>query len=230
MKAYKVFNPDWTCQGFQYKVGETYKMEGAPILCERGFHACPKLQDCFNYYSFDPENKVAVVELWGFIKGHTGDKIVGTRITVISELNWHEVLELSNLGNRNSGNGNSGNGNSGDWNSGNGNSGDWNSGDWNSGNGNSGDWNSGDWNSGNGNSGFFNTNEPFVRMFNKKTRLKIGEIYFPECLYFKINENETFKDAAKRSIKNATDHEKQAIRKLPNYNADIFEEIFGIRV
>jgi hypothetical protein len=26
--AFKGFNPDWTCNGFQYEVGETYKHEG----------------------------------------------------------------------------------------------------------------------------------------------------------------------------------------------------------
>lgn len=24
MKAYKVFNPDWTCKGFQYEIGKRY--------------------------------------------------------------------------------------------------------------------------------------------------------------------------------------------------------------
>ena len=27
VKAFKVFNSDWTCRGFQYNVGETYKMD-----------------------------------------------------------------------------------------------------------------------------------------------------------------------------------------------------------
>ena len=28
MKAYKIFNHDWTCKGFQYEVGKTYKIPG----------------------------------------------------------------------------------------------------------------------------------------------------------------------------------------------------------
>ena len=40
MKAYKVFNPDWTCRGSQYKVGETYTLEGELEICSSGFHAC----------------------------------------------------------------------------------------------------------------------------------------------------------------------------------------------
>ena len=52
IKAYKVFNPDMTCRGFQYEVGKEYEAKGKIIICENGFHACEKLSDCFNYYSF----------------------------------------------------------------------------------------------------------------------------------------------------------------------------------
>ena len=178
IKGYKVFNPDWTCRDFQYEVGKTYKHDGNIDLCGSGFHFCIEAVDCFNYYVFDSENKVAEVVATGLVE--TGDdKSVTNEITIVRELEWHEVLKLVNTGKectgyRNSGNGNSGNGNSGDWNSGdwnsgNGNSGDWNSGDWNSGyrnsgngnsgNGNSGDWNSGDRNSGDWNSGYRNSGD-----------------------------------------------------------------------
>ena len=50
MKAYKGFNSDMTCRGFQFKEGETYKEENAK-LCESGFHACEDPIDCFNYYN-----------------------------------------------------------------------------------------------------------------------------------------------------------------------------------
>ena len=49
MKAYKGFNKDLTCRGFQYKEGETYHAEKAE-LCEEGFHACENPLDCFGYY------------------------------------------------------------------------------------------------------------------------------------------------------------------------------------
>ena len=52
MKGYKVFNPDWTCRGFQYNVGQVYEMDEKPICRKRGFHFCKKASDCFNYYSF----------------------------------------------------------------------------------------------------------------------------------------------------------------------------------
>ena len=128
MKAYKVFNPDWTCRDMKYEVGKTYEMEGKPELCSQGFHACKKVSDCFSYYSFNPANKVAEVELFGNIVGEDGNKQAANKISIVRELSWGEVLDLANTGHGNSGNRNSGNQNSGNLNSGNQNSGNWNSG------------------------------------------------------------------------------------------------------
>lgn len=156
VKGYKVFNPDWTCRDFQYKVGETYEHDGDIELCGSGFHFCLKAIDCFNYYMFDSDNRVAEVEAIGLVK--TGDdKSVTNKIRIVRELDWFEVLKLVNSGKNCTGYGNSGNYNSGYENSGNGNSGDHNSGDNNSGNRNSGDDNSGYWNSGDYNSGYSNS-------------------------------------------------------------------------
>jgi hypothetical protein len=77
MKGYKVFKPDWTCRGFQYEVGQTYKMDADPICCKRGFHFCEKLVDCFSYYDFDPRNHVAEVEALGEVA--TGRKSPGMK-------------------------------------------------------------------------------------------------------------------------------------------------------
>ena len=50
MKAYKGFNADMTCRGFQYKEGETYH-EDIANLCYQGFHACKRPLDVLAYYS-----------------------------------------------------------------------------------------------------------------------------------------------------------------------------------
>ena len=175
VKGYKAFNDDWTCRDFQYEVGKEYTMPESPECCERGFHFCLKAVDCFSYYSFNPNNKVAEVEAFGDIDCHDDDSKACTNgIRIVRELTWGEVLELVNTGTgcsgiRNSGNRNSGDGNSGNWNSGNGNSGNWNSGNRNSGDGNSGNGNSGDWNHTNFSAGIFNTEEQKIRMFNKES-------------------------------------------------------------
>lgn len=171
MKGYKVFLPDWTCRDFQYKVGETYKHEGEIKICKAGFHFCKELIDCFNYYSFNPENKVAIVEATGEVieksDGLSDSKCVTNEIKIVRELSWYEVLNMINTGEgntgvKNTGNYNTGRGNSGDWNtgkfnSGKFNSGEFNSGSCNSGNCNSGNHNSGDCNSNNNNTGRFNS-------------------------------------------------------------------------
>jgi len=166
IRGFKVFNPDWTCRGFQYEVGKVYEEDVKPSVCNQGFHFCKQAKDCFNYYSFDPNNKVAEVIALGEV-AEEGDKCSTNKIKIVREISWEELLTivntgkgntgLCNSGNRNSGNWNSGNRNSGNYNSGNYNSGDWNSGNRNSGDCNSGDWNSGYYNSGDHNSGNYNS-------------------------------------------------------------------------
>ena len=50
MKAYKGFNKDMTCRGFQYEIGKEYETDAAD-LCSIGFHACENPLDCFVYYA-----------------------------------------------------------------------------------------------------------------------------------------------------------------------------------
>ena len=40
MEGYKVFEPDWTCRGFQYEVGKIFEEDVTPSCCNRGFHFC----------------------------------------------------------------------------------------------------------------------------------------------------------------------------------------------
>ena len=161
IKAYKAFNSDLTCKGFQYEVGKTYRHDAVLKLCESGFHACDSLVDCFRFYPFDEtETRVAEVLVWGEIEYEDADvKLCASNIKVVRELTWSEVLFLCNIGDSNTGYVNSGNWNSGSFNSGSFNSGNHNSGDNNTGYGNSGNWNSGNWNSGSFNSGNHNTGD-----------------------------------------------------------------------
>ena len=178
MKGYKVFNPDWTCRGYQFEVGKTFTEDVTPVCCDSGFHFFTKIADCFNYYAFNPDNKVAEVEALGDIDTNNNDSKCSTnKIHIIREFTWHEVLDMVNLGKTctglrnsgdcNSGNDNSGNRNSGDKNSGHCNSGDKNSGHCNSGDKNSGNCNSGDWNKTCFSNGCFNTELPKIFLFNK---------------------------------------------------------------
>lgn len=193
MKGYKVFNPDWSCREMQYKVGTSYKMDDKPVVCNRGFHFCIKASDCFKFYDFNSQNKVAEIEAYGDIDQEAdSSKCCTNKIKIVREIPWDEVLRivnegrdctgLANTGNRNTGNRNTGSRNAGDCNTGNKNTGDWNTGNRNTGNRNTGNWNTGnrntgsrnagdmntgDWNKVSYSSGCFNTDEQKMIMFNK---------------------------------------------------------------
>ena len=176
VKGFKVFNPDWTCKNKQYGCPGRFEEDVTPSVCNEGMHFCKRASDCFNYYSFDPNNKVAEVIAYGEVS-EEGNKCATNKLEVVREIPWSELLGLVNTGKGctglcNSGDWNSGDCNSGDWNSGdcnsgNRNSGNRNSGNCNSGNRNSGNCNSGDWNKTNFSNGCFNTVEPIIHLFNK---------------------------------------------------------------
>lgn len=162
IKGYKVFNPDWTCRGFQYEVGKTFVHDGNIEMCGSGFHFCRKASDCFDYYDFNSRNKVAEVEAIGLVETRN-NKSVTNKIKIVREISWQELLTIVNEG-RNC----TGLCNTGDWNTGNRNTGNRNTGSWNTG-----DRNTGSWNKTNYNSGFFiNVNLP-IFMFNKPTSYKL---------------------------------------------------------
>lgn len=285
IKGYKVFNSDWTCKGFQYKVGETYIHNGNIKMCGSGFHFCQKASDCFSYYQFDSNNKVAEIEAIGLVET-SGNKSVTDKIVIVREIPWQELLTivnegkdctgLCNTGNHNTGNYNTGNWNTGycntghcntgnentgDRNTGNENTGHYNTGNWNTGHCNTGDRNTGYWNSANFSTGFFNSVEQPLYIFNKPTKMSRDEIY--NCKGIKIlnrnfknswwiysenmsDEEKTlhpehkttggylktvdFKTACKMMWDNICDDEKQCVKEIPNFNAEVFKEITGIEI
>jgi len=158
VKGYKVFNPNWRCKDKQYTCPGKFEEDVTLSVCNKGMHFCKKAVDCFKYYDFNPENKVAEVIAYGDIS-ETDDKCCTNKLEIVREIPWNELLELVNTGKGCTGLSNSGDRNSGHWNSGDWNSGDWNSGDRNSGDRNSGDRNSGHWNSGHWNSGDRNSGD-----------------------------------------------------------------------
>lgn len=211
MKGYKVFNPDWTCRNFKYKVGKTYEIKEKPKCCEIGFHFCKNLVDCFNYYSFNPKNKVAEIEAIGDIDFSEEDSKCSTnKILIVKQLSWFKVLELVNTGTGNTGIHNTGNYNSGDR--------------------NLGSCNFGDWNLGNHNFGCFNTEgNQKIKIFNKDSDWTYYTWLFSSARNIL---NNIPKDIEKRQswYDNLHLFNKESIKSLPNFDADIFFEITGIKV
>lgn len=260
MRGYKAFNSDLTCLCFQYEIGKTFTLEEPKKLkiCENGFHFCPTIGACYNYYPAKDTTRICEVEALGEIqKSDEGDKMVTDKIKIIREItgpekrgNLSEQDGYSNTGNNNTGNSNTGYGNSGYKNSGNFNSGehnpgkynsgDWNSGYYNSGRHNTGDFNSGDYNSGLRNSGDYNSGDynsgcfntyqkPTISMFNKPSSWTMEDWVRSEARSIIIG---IFMDKENKQDRwdKLDKKDKATVMSLPNFDADIFEECTGIRV
>ena len=91
--AYKGFNQDWTCRGYQYEIGKTYEHKGDVKACESGFHACEYPLDVLSYYS-PAISKFAVVKMSGETSKDSDDtKIASAKITIETEINLPEMVK-----------------------------------------------------------------------------------------------------------------------------------------
>ena len=92
MKAYKGFDENLKCKGFQYEVGTEYKTDSAE-LCKKGFHGCKNPFDVFNYY--DPNfSRYAEVEIDAISSENSSDsKIVGKDIKIVAEIGLKGIIE-----------------------------------------------------------------------------------------------------------------------------------------
>ena len=87
--AYKGFNADMTCRGFQFEVGKTYTHKGTVAACRAGFHACENPMDGLEYYPIIGDDgsltRFAEVEVSGDAS-RDGNKIAAAEITIKAEL------------------------------------------------------------------------------------------------------------------------------------------------
>jgi hypothetical protein len=279
--GFKVFRPDWTCDptGYnpkQYTCPGKFEEEGELDVCGHGMHFCQTAADCFNYYSFNSENKVAEVIAYGEVRTE-GDKSCTDKLEIVREIPWDEVLRIVNLGknctgrcntgNRNTGDCNTGNRNTGDWNTGDCNTGDCNTGNRNTGNRNTGDCNTGnrntgDWNKSSFNTGCFNTEEQKILLFNKPSDMTYRDWYESDARWL-LNQipkdvvewiwSDNMTDEEKEQhpeykttdgyLKvldksecgqiwwgSLSDRQKNIIKAIPNFDAEIFFQCTGIRV
>ena len=241
VKGYKVFNPDWTCRGFQYEVGKIFEEDVKPSCCDRGFHFCEKAADCFSYYSFNSENRVAEVIALGEVDTD-GKKSCTNKIQIVREIPWQELLTIVNTGKDCTGLCNTGN--------------------CNTGNRNTGDWNTGDWNKSSFNTGCFNTEEQKITLFNKPSDITYNDWLRSDARYllnqipkdvveWVYEEDMTDEEKAANPTYETTggylkvlnesecgqlwwgslsDFQKNYIKSIPNFDAEIFEQCTGIKV
>ena len=269
--GFKVFRPDWTCDptGYnpkQYTCPGKFEEEGELDVCGHGMHFCQTAADCFNYYSFNSENKVAEVIAYGDVRTD-GDKSCTDKLEIVREIPWDEVLRIVNIGKNCTGRCNTGDCNTGDCNTGNRNTGDCNTGDCNTGNRNTGNRNTGnrntgDWNKSSFNTGCFNTVEQKIMLFNKPSDMTYRDWYESDARWLLnqipkdvvewiYSEDMTDEEKAEHLTHETTggylkvldesecgqlwwgslsDRQKNIIKAIPNFDAEIFFQCTGIRV
>ena len=267
--GFKVFNPDWTCSPNgntkQYACPGKFEEEGELNICDHGMHFCQTAVDCFNYYDFDSNNKVAEVIAYGEVLTED-DKSCTDKLEIVREITWDEVLRIVNLGKNCTGRCNTGDYNTGDRNTGHRNTGDYNTGhrntgDCNTGYCNTGDYNTGDWNRSSFNTGCFNTTEQKIMLFNKTSDMTYRDwcesdarhllnqipndvvewIYSENMTNEEKEQHPTYKTTGgylKRLDEsecgqlwwdNLSNHQKNIIKAIPNFDAEIFFQCTGIR-
>ena len=96
MIAYKGFDKNLCCIGFQYEVGKEYFQLGEIECCKNGFHACLNPLDVLNYYEVDKNTRFCVVEQSGIISVDSEDtKQASSKIKIIAEIGMAGLFEAA---------------------------------------------------------------------------------------------------------------------------------------
>jgi len=95
--AYKGFDKNLACRGYQYEAGKTFEHIGDVKACSSGFHACENPFDVLSYYplvdSEGASSRFAKVTMDGEISRHDSDsKIASARITIDAELKLPDFI------------------------------------------------------------------------------------------------------------------------------------------
>ena len=92
--AYKGFDENLCCKGFQYEVGKEYEMDGEIMCCERGFHACKSPLEVWDYYDM-LSSRFAEVEQSGKIdREEDSTKVCSSRIKIKAELKLADIINI----------------------------------------------------------------------------------------------------------------------------------------
>ena len=92
MKAYKGFDKDLKCRGFQYELGREYQ-ETEASLCRKGFHACENPLDTFRYYP-PTDSRYCEVEIADNGQRNSDDsKVCGEKIKIGAEIGLDGVIK-----------------------------------------------------------------------------------------------------------------------------------------
>ena len=92
--AYKGFDKDLKCRGFQYEVGKEYKQEGKIKCCNNGFHACEFPLDVFRYYAPGENCRYCTVTQSGETDKEKDDsKVASSKIHIETEIGLDGIIK-----------------------------------------------------------------------------------------------------------------------------------------
>ena len=92
IKAFKGFDKNMQCRGFQFEEGKEYEEEKAS-LCESGFHACENPLDTFSYYKPGDGSIYRSVELDAAEETEFDSKRCGKRIRIGAILSVMDICK-----------------------------------------------------------------------------------------------------------------------------------------
>ena len=94
IKAYKGFDKNMQCRGYQYEVGKEYDMDGEIKCCDRGFHACKSPMEVWDYYDM-LNSRFAEVEQSGKIdEDGNSTKVCSSHIKIKAELKLADIINI----------------------------------------------------------------------------------------------------------------------------------------
>ena len=84
--AYKGFDKDLKCRGFQYEIGKEYEEPDAAV-CSKGFHACQMPIEVLGYYEPGKGSRYCQVEQSGKLSKASDDtKVASSKIKIGAEI------------------------------------------------------------------------------------------------------------------------------------------------
>ena len=91
--AYKGFDKNLQCRGFQYEVGKKFVHAGPVIQCGSGFHVCQNPLDVLDFYGIGDGNRFARVAVGGKIDRSDDKKWACAELTVQAELRLPDFIK-----------------------------------------------------------------------------------------------------------------------------------------
>ncbi len=91
--AFKGFDKDLQCRGYQYEAGKSYVHTGRVVQCESGFHVCQNPLDVLDYYDLTNGNRFARVTVGGKIDRSDDKKWAAAELSITAELTFPEFVK-----------------------------------------------------------------------------------------------------------------------------------------